>query len=372
MKLIYIANARIPTEKAHGIQIMKMCEAFAMDNAVELVLPARFNRIKDDPFDYYGIKKNFRIKKLPCFDLIRFHRYLGCWGLWIETLTFGFSLFFYLIFKKAGVFYTRDKLILPLVIIKKNLVFEDHAFPRKYFLYSCFIKKIKGIITITQKLKDLFVERGISPDKILVAPDGVDFEKFQILNSKSQTRGKLDLPQDKKIVLYTGHLYKWKGAQILADALRYLPVDVEVYFVGGTEEDIKKFKVQNSKLKVNVVGRRPYMEIPYWLKAADVLVLPNSGKEEISKYWTSPMKMFEYMAAQKPIVAADLPSIREILNETNAVLVESDNPEALARGIQEALQNPELSDRISAKAFRDVKQYSWQNRVIKILNFINP
>ena len=70
-KLVYIANARIPTEKAHGIQIMKMCEAFSAQVVdVELVLPRRLNRIKENPFDYYGVKKNFKITKLPTIDFI--------------------------------------------------------------------------------------------------------------------------------------------------------------------------------------------------------------------------------------------------------------------------------------------------------------
>ena len=138
-------------------------------------------------------------------------------------------------------------------------------------------------------------------------------------------------------------------------------------FVGGTKEDIEEFKVKCSNVRnVRIVGHRPYQEIPYWLKSADVLVLPNSGKEEISRHWTSPMKMFEYMAAGRPIVASNLPSIREILNEENAILVEPDNPEALAWGVKEALQNSQLSDKISTRAFEEVKKYTWQERAKKI------
>jgi len=64
MKIYYLANARIPTEKAHGFQIMKMCEGFANQGVnVELIIPQRYNYIKDDPFKFYGIRNNFKIKK---------------------------------------------------------------------------------------------------------------------------------------------------------------------------------------------------------------------------------------------------------------------------------------------------------------------
>ena len=367
MKILYIANARIPTEKAHGIQIMKMCEAFAgMGADLELIIPGRRNWIKDSPFDYYGAKKSFNITKLPCLDLIILDKLIGHLGLWVESATFFGSLFFYTLFKKADIIYGRDKYSLPLVLFKRNFILETHTFPKNYGLYASFFKRAKMIVSITRGLKDLFAEKGISPEKILVAPDGVDLEQFDIRETGDDCRKKLGLPLDKKIVLYAGHLYGWKGTQVLADASQYLPEDAEIYFVGGTSEDVRKFKIQNSRYSIHAIGQRPHSEIPYWLAAADVLVLPNSGKEDISKYWTSPMKMFEYMASKRPIVASDLPSIREILNEENAVLVEPDNPEKLAEGINIVLQNPQLSDRISTKAAFDVQEYTWSKRAKNI------
>ena len=173
---------------------------------------------------------------------------------------------------------------------------------------------------------------------------------------------------DKKIILYTGHLYKWKGVDTLLKVAQDFQFPNALFvFVGGTKEDIKSFKEKAKNLdNVMIVGHKLYTEIPYWLKAADVLVLPNSGRQDISKHWTSPLKVFEYMASRRPIVASDLPSIREILNEENAILVEPDNPQALSSGILEALKNKQLSDKISSRAFEDVKQYSWDKRAEKI------
>jgi glycosyltransferase involved in cell wall biosynthesis len=76
------------------------------------------------------------------------------------------------------------------------------------------------------------------------------------------------------------------------------------------------------------------------------------------------------MAARRPIVASDLPSVREILNERNAVLVKPGEPEALAEGIERALKDEELANRIAGKAYEDVQEHSWERRAARILNFI--
>jgi len=373
MKLIYIANIRIPTEKAHGIQIMEMCEAFGNHNLeTELIIPWRFNRIKQDFFNYYGIKKNFKIKKIFSLDLIFLN--IPRIFFWLQSLTFFISIFFYLLFKKADIIYSRDSFSLYLLsFFKKNIVLELHTFPSNFSFHKRVFKKAKKIVVITRRLKDSLVNKGINKSKILVAPDGVDIEKFNIDISQEEARKKLNLPLDKKIVLYTGHLYKWKGVQVLADTSEFLYKDIVVVFVGGTEKDIKEFKNRNKdkdKDNLLVLGHKPYSDIPYYLKAADVLVLPNSGKTKISKKWTSPMKMFEYMASQRSIIASDLPSLREILDENNAILVKSDNPQELIQGIKRALKDLDLSVKISTQAYKDVQEYTWQKRVNNILRFI--
>ncbi|MBU2579480.1 glycosyltransferase [Candidatus Parcubacteria bacterium] len=373
MKLVYLTNARIPTEKAHGIQIMKMCEAFGNAGVeLELVLPWRFNQIKENSFDFYGVKKSFKIKKIFSLDFIFLN--IPKIFFWVQSLSFSISAFFYLLFKKTDIIYSRDSFLLYLIsFFKKNLILELHYLPKHLFLHKRVFKKAKAVIVITKQLKKSLIEKGISENKILVAPDGVDIGKFDIDILKDEARKKLNLPQNKKIVLYSGHLYKWKGAQILANASKFLEKDTIVVFVGGTKEDEERFRDKNKNLNnILILGHRPYSEIPYYLKAADVLVLPNSGKEEISKSWTSPMKMFEYMASQRPIVASDLISLREILNENNAVLVEPDNSRALAEGIMSALKKDDFSAKILIEAWQNVQKYTWTERVKNILLFIKP
>jgi len=147
-----------------------------------------------------------------------------------------------------------------------------------------------------------------------------------------------------------------------------------LYVVGGTPKDISDFKefISTNRIpNVIVTGYVSPKLIPKYLAAADVLVLPNTSEEAISRLYTSPLKLFEYMAARRPIVASDLPSVREILNEENAILVRSDNPKALADGIQKVLTNEELSKKLAENAFKEVQRYSWEKRAEKILEFID-
>jgi len=372
MKIIYLANVRIPTEKAHGVQIMKMCQALTNQGVnLQLVVAKRSNPRfkKTDSFGYYQIEKKFPIKRLWLIDMVA----LGLKGLSIiQNTSFAFSAFFYLLFKKADIIYSRDEFsIFFLSFFRKNLVWEIHAFPNsKLFLYKWIFKRLKKIVVINKKIKELIVNIGIEPEKILVAHDGVDLEQFKIEGTKEECRQKLSLPLDQKLIVYTGHLFRWKGVYTLAEASRFL--DGLVILVGGMGEDkanLEEF-IKTKHLNVLIMGHQLPRLVPLYLKAADVLVLPNSAKSKISRLYTSPMKMFEYMASGIPIVASDIPSIREVLNKKNAVLVKPDNSRDLAKNIEKILKNAGFYANISKKAYQDVQKYTWQKRSKNILKFV--
>lgn len=361
MKLYYIANARIPTEKAHGIQIMKMCEAFASHGVeVTLVVPRRFNHIKSDPFEYYSVKDNFKIKYIFTIDVVK----MGKLGFFIESSLFAVSSVLYCLFKNSDNIYSRDELPLYfLSFLGKRFYWESHTF-KNSFVSRRVLKCSTKTITITKNLKEEYNNQNI-----LVSSDAVDLDFFDIRLSKEEARSELGLPLNKRIVLYTGHLYPWKGAHILRDASRYLSKDIVVVFVGGTTEDIAGFKNKADALKnIIVTGHKLYKDIPKYLKAADVLVLPNSGQEDISRKYTSPMKLFEYMASGRPIIASDLKSTREVLNESNSYLIESDNPRLLASTIEGVLSKD--TAKITMRAYEDVKRDTWIKRAESILTFI--
>ncbi|PIT93677.1 hypothetical protein COU00_03070, partial [Candidatus Falkowbacteria bacterium CG10_big_fil_rev_8_21_14_0_10_43_11] len=196
MNLIYIANSRIPTEKAHGLQIVKMCEAFSnYSEEVQLIIPKRKNDINEDIFSYYQTKDNFKIKKINSFDFYQYWEYLGKLSFWLQSFSFAIRLLFMKADKKS-IIYTRDPEIGWLFSLRGyKTVYEAHTWPEnRRWLYKFLIRKIKKIITISYGLKGAFISAGCPENNILVAPDGVDLEEFGIKISAAEARRKLKLP----------------------------------------------------------------------------------------------------------------------------------------------------------------------------------
>ena len=400
-KILYIANLRLPTEKAYGIQIAKMCEAFAslkfkvsaeggsapggeseklkvgnQDSKLEknidleLVVPYRKNHIKDDLFTYYSIKKNFKLKRIWISDL-SFSGSSNKATVFVKNVISAIMLAIYALRHKPDIIYSRDELPLYfLSFFRGNLVFEAHRFSlKRKFFYNRFKNKGLKLVVISSSLGDMFVKFGFRSTNILVAHDGVDMADFDIPISKEDARKKTGLSNNNRIVMYTGHLFQWKGGDILAGVAKLIP-DATFVFIGGMEYDLRNFRQEFGNLSnVRILGHKPHKNIPAFLKAADVLVLPNSAEDKISSF-TSPIKLFEYMASGRPIVASGLPSISEILNNSNSLLVRPDNVEELAEGIRHILAMPDGGAALTQKASADVKNYTWSKRAESILAFI--
>ncbi len=231
---------------------------------------------------------------------------------------------------------------------------------------------MRGVIIHNQwKAKRAQELLSLSQAHILCEPNAVDIQEFDIAVSRDEAREKLNLPLDKKIVVYTGHLYSWKGVDTLALAAQKLSREYLVVFVGGNSEDVQHFRETYGNISnIVIAGFRPHHEIPLWQKAADVLVLPNTAKEDISKYYTSPMKLFEYAASKRPIVASRIPSITELVDDTRALLVEPDNARELAQNILRVGTDTALGDGRSKIAYTWVLEHTWEKRAERIIDFM--
>jgi glycosyltransferase involved in cell wall biosynthesis len=373
MRIDYIANVRMPTEKAHGVQIMKMCEAWGKNNKVTLFAPTRFNHIKADSFEYYSVEKNFKIKKILSFDLLSLGNILGKLAFWVQNISFAVFTLFAVLLKKNDIIFSRDFWSAYfLSLLGEKVVYEIHDSPNRHFITRHAFKKIdKFVVTNNYKAEELTKYFGVPQEKILVVPNGVDVGFFSDVESKAFSRRLVGLPQDKKIVLYSGHLYSWKGADILLEAAKKMPKNVIAVFVGGIAQDIERFKTMaNGNDNILILGHQEYKKIPYYLASSDILVLPNTAKERISLKETSPIKLFEYMAAGRPIVASDIPSIREIASEEEVVFFRPDDASDLAAKISMILSDYNSYLQMAQGTKKAAHRYSWNSRAAAIFNFI--
>jgi len=379
MKLIYIINNRIPTEKAHGFQVIKMCEAFTNAGAqVELLIPKRFNAIKDSPFNYYNIREIFDIKKIPVFDLIPLSRFLGFIANFIESFSFAIFSYFRLPAGDDYLIYSRDQFTLWfLSFTNKKFVYEVHSFPGKPKFYRRIWRKAYKIITITYGIKNLIVKHGTLEDKIIVASDAVDLEIFDAISAnKEELRDELNLPKDSFIVGYIGKfktLEMEKGIVVMLKALPMVDKDVKMIFVGGEGPEINNYKAMANRFNVYsqtlFFGYQPHIKAIKYMKATDALVIPFPNKPHYA-FYASPLKLFEYMAAGQPIIASDLPALREILNDKNALFFKPDDASDLARSIKMLKSSQMLGFHLSQQALADIKEYTWDKRARRILEFI--
>lgn len=372
-KIFFLANIRLPTEKAHGLQIMKTCEALkAQDVDIELVIPERRNIITEDTFAFYRISHRFTITRVWCWDLISSNRF-GRIGFWLESITFFVSLYSFLQKQsKDTVLYTRDGIIAFLLsLVGKSFVYEMHTVPQHInILIRFMLRRAKHIITISQGIRTELIREGIVSDHIRVIPDAVDVQQFTITMSQSECRRAVGIEEKGNVVVYTGHLYSWKGAQTLAEAAKRLS-GIDVYLVGGTEHDIVSFKQTYGNVSnLHIMGWMPHDRMPAWLGAADVLVLPNSAKQNIGALYTSPLKLFEYMCSGRPMVVSDVPALREIVDESVSTFFTPDDPVSLGHAIEQVFKNSAEATEKAARARSLVEQYSWDNRAREMLRVL--
>jgi len=190
-----------------------------------------------------------------------------------------------------------------------------------------------------------------------VIPDGVGSDFLDVKRSGNGS-----------YLLYTGQFYPWKGVEVFVRTLSLLPNERAV-IVGGAGEALDRMRrlAQETGVagRVEFAGTVPHAEVKKFLEGARVAILPNLAGG-VSRF-TSPLKLFEYMAAGVPVVASDLPALREVLRDgENAILVPPGDPAALAAGIRRALDDEALSIRISAKARSEAAGYTWESRAKRI------
>ncbi len=384
MKLIYIANARIPTEKANGLQIMQNCEAFAVAGAqVRLWIPARRNTaaLDDvDPFAHYGVERRFMIERLPCLDLLPLvpdrTDALAQAIFWVQWVTFTLAAFARALFTRADVFYSRDALILLMlswVRPKRALAYEAHSMTR---IGRMAARRVGCVVTTTGRLAEEMTAAGAA--RVMAAHDGIRAARFEALLDRAAARWVVGWETDAFIVGYVGRLHTMgmdKGVGRLVEALASRD-GVALALVGGPDDMAAALRDRWIALGGRdqdflYAGQVAPERVPVYIRAFDVCALPLPRTEHFAHY-ASPMKLFEYMAAGRPIIASDLPSAREVLTEgETALFFPPDDVGAIRAAVERLRTDPALRGELAAHGRAlALENYTWEARAEAILAFV--
>ena len=377
--MYYISHADLPSRKAHSIQMVRMCEAFAKSGSEITLIHPSYGVNKPSTkilSEYYGLSEDISVKtiwSLPNKQRIWKFPRSGEINLIIQLLC---STIFRHI-SNNDIIYSR--FLFPTLAISQflsripknqrpSLFYEQHQLSeKKVLLTSSFYDKIDGVICIADIIKnDLINQYNIPEEQVYVAHDGVQIDKYDGI-TKQSARERLDLSESDKYVMYTGHLYPDKQVETLVEASEEIAASTII--VGGYDEDISRIRNSTKNADhVEFTGFVEPSEIPYYQAAADVLV---ATVHPDAQYY-SPLKLFEYMAAGRPIVAAKFPAFEEVLeHEKNCLLVPPTDTVQMADSINRILSDHSLRQRLAKNAKQTSYQYSWENRARHILNFIS-
>lgn len=384
MRILYLSDIRFPLERANGIQTMETCWVLA-ERGHEVTLLVRPDTVHPprDPFAFYGVAPQPRlaIARARVAGPMTARRvvYLA------KALAVASRR------RRWDVVLTRDLGVADALLrlprwLRPPVVYECHGLAatfseelpemlsdarpasrrkRQRLLRreARVWQKADGYAVITAGLLEDLTARFGRRHQVARVPDGA--------RVATNRRFRFSRPSGPPIVAYAGHLYPWKGVEVLLEALARLP-GVQGLIVGGhpAEGDLERLRRFAERLglseRVTFTGWTDPSGVHEHLVRADVLVLPNT-RSAVSARYTSPLKLFEYMAAGKPIVASDLPAIREVLRDgEHACLVRPGDPAALAAGIRRVLEDPVFAERIARCAFDEAGNYSWAKRAERL------
>ena len=369
MKIAVIAQGSIPAQTANSIQNMKMAGALAgLGNDTRVYAPGEDLGISWTQLAiHYGLKRQFEIRWIPFHPFLR--RYDFALSAVRAAQDWGADLIYTRLPQAASLAASRG---LP-------AIFELHDLPSGTmgpWLLRRFLKArgAQKLVVNTRHLASEIRKRYRLPAPegfLLLAPNGVDLESYAKLPDPKAARNALGLPEA-FTAGYTGHLYAGRGIELIVELARRLPA-IRFLLVGGRPGEVVRRKQEVRDLdNVLFVGFVPNAELPLYQAACDVFLMPHGKKVAGSSgvniaEFTNPLKMFEYLACGRPILASDLPILGEILNEENAVILPSGEPEAWVEALDALFRSPERCARLSKAGKRTADQYSWEQRAKRVL-----
>ena len=377
VRLTYLSEAAIPSRASNAMQTMRMCAAFAEAGAQVTLVHPSLRTPAPEGFtgsveEFYGVRAAFdrRVLRVPVVRGNRAVRRLARAAPFVAYLAQRLRPG-----QPPFVCYARSLQGAWMAVRLRRawggrsacraVVLELHDEPpaRAWSLLTA----ADGVVTISEALRQRLLRRlpGIEA-RVWVEHDGVDLAAVTPERDRAAARAQIGLERSGgPLVVYTGRAIAGKGVDVLLDAAGHLErVGARVLVVGKVYEP---GYLAQAPANVTFTGFVAPSAVPDHLAAADVLVMPTTQDLPYAAY-TSPLKLFEYMATGNPVVASDLPVLREVLRHgDNALLYPPRDGAALAAAVRRLDAEPALARALAAQARRDVQHHDWRARAARIL-----
>lgn len=373
MKVLAISASQVPGRAANSIQAMKATHALRqLGHEVTLLVPRR-PTLKDgqslptweELASFYGLTVPFEIR-------------------WLDT--WARRAFFWQALRLARTLRPDVLYVWPLPAAALGawlgwpVLLEMHDLPSGrfgplWFRLFLLAKVRRRLVVITAALESALRRRYGHLPEVVIAPNGVDYERFAETPDPATARHLLGLPQ-RPTILCAGSLYSGRGADLFLELAARFP-HAQFLWVGGSAEETAHWQneaVRRSLTNVSFTGFVPHVRLPLYHAAAEILLMPYGRRIGISSggghsaQVSSPMKMFEYLASGRPILASDLPVFHEVLDETTAVFCPPEEIESWQRALQALLGDAARRQALGQRARQAAQKYSWTRRAERILD----
>jgi len=373
MNIAYIGGSVLPSRQANTVHIMKMSQAMAREGHEVTLVSKQGSHLPDvnDIFGFYNVEPVFEIEQ-AAFPKIEgrsiIHAIAAAKAVHRLKPDLVYGRYVHACALTAWMGY-------PTIFECHQPIWQIGSIHHAFFEFLRRSSSFRKLVLITDALKEVYLDKkDMDPRQIFVAHDAAedpgDIEPVKLEEAR----------QDALQVGYVGSLYSGKGMEVVSEVAPSMP-DIDFHVVGGTDDDIAKWRLRIDAENLYFHGFVSQEEVSRYMAALDICLLPNqrsvavygSDDLDIGRY-TSPLKMFEYMSHGKPIIASNLPVLRDVLQDRkNALLCDPENPDEWKKALRSLEENECLQRRLGAEAQKDFEdRYTWQARARRVLKAFVP
>jgi glycosyltransferase involved in cell wall biosynthesis len=381
MRICYFHDEKYPNTETDTQQVAKNLEGLALAGADVTLFVPRFpgnwftgERFAGAIMSYYGVRKPYPVRGVWCpipYSPLR-----------AEKLYHGVAAPLVAAAAGCDLVYSRNsQAVLAGLALGKSALFETYkplpeVLPGLFRVLKAALAspRFLGIVTHSEYARSSFTAHGVSREKVVTLYNGLDPADMLPVLSRAEARASLGLPEAGRLVGYAGNMHPAKDLPALIRVMGRVP-EARLLLVGGSEshrQEVARFADTEAPGKVILAGWVPGYRLAPYLYACDVLAIAPSAR---ALYQTGtqvlPMKLFQYLAAARPIYLPDLPDTRELI--VHGVHGIRTPPGDLARNVADLeglLADAAAQERMGENCARLARDLTWENRGRKLLSFI--